>query len=258
VIIALPVQSPDQINTVVVLDIEKNPIIFDSPVIEVSDDIFIDHMSVTLSKNEDLSEVYYTTDGSVPTLSSMKFSGPFSVTTTTTVTAACFRNGERVSEPSVKTLIKVDPLVGRTLPQSKPGLLFNLYSGEWNKMPDFNGITPKLTGVASDFSLANSSTEENFAIDYQGFIKIDKEGVYTFYLSSDDGSKMYLGDDLAIDHDGLHGSTVKNAAFALSPGLHSFRISFFEKTGGNALELKWKTGNSTPVPVPAEAFFHYK
>ncbi len=258
VIITLPVQAPDQNISVVVLDIEKNPIIFDSPAFAVSDEIFIGQLSVSLSKGEQLSEIFYTTDASLPTSSSMKYTGPFSVMETTTITAACFMNGERVSEPSVKTLVKVVPLVGRTLPQSKPGLLFNLYSGEWDSMPDFNGIAPKLTGVAIDFSLANKSSEENFAIDYQGFINIEKEGVYTFYLSSDDGSKMYLGDDLAIDHDGLHGSTVKNASFALSPGLHSFRICFFEKTGGNALELKWKTGNSTPVAVPKDAFFHYK
>jgi len=258
VIIDVPAQAPDQRNTVIILDIEKDPIVFDSPAIEVTTEIFTDLIEVSLTKSEGLSEIFYTTDGTQPTASSIKYSGPFAVTGTTIITAACFSNGATVSGPSVKTLTKVTPLVGRTLPQSKPGLLFNFYSGEWDKMPDFNGIAPKLTGVATDFSLANNSQEEKFAIDYQGFIKIQKEGVYTFYLSSDDGSKMYLGDDLAIDHDGLHGSSIKNATFALGTGLHSIRICFFERTGGNSLELKWKTGNTAPVPIPAEAFFHYK
>lgn len=258
VIIEVPVKAPDEKNTVVVLDIEKDPVVFDSPVIEASSDIFIDQIEVTLAKGEELSEIFYTIDGTPPTASSMKYSGPFAVTSTTTLTAACFRNGEAVSAPSARTLSKVVPRIGRTLPQSKPGLLYNRYSGEWDTMPDFNGLVPKLTGVATDFSLANNSQDENFAIDYQGFIKIQKEGVYTFYLSSDDGSKMYLGDDLAIDHDGLHGSSVKSATFALGQGLHSIRICFFERTGGNSLDLKWKTGNNSPVPIPSEVLSHYK
>ncbi|MFH0760137.1 MAG: alpha-L-fucosidase [Bacteroidota bacterium] len=258
VIIDVPAQTPDSRNTVIVLDIEKDPIVFDSPVITAPADIFTSQVEVSLTKGENLSEIVYTTDGSQPTANSVKYSGPLRLTETTTITAACVLDGVIASGSSAKTLTKVTPMPGRTVPQTKPGLLFKLYKGAWDRIPDFNGLNPKLTGVASDFSLANDSKEENFAIDYQGFIKIQTEGVYTFYLSSDDGSKMYLGDNLAIDNDGLHGATVKQATFALGAGLHSIRVCFFENTGGNTLELKWQTVNAAPAPVPAEAFFYYK
>ena len=72
----------------------------------------------------------------------------------------------------------------------------------------------------------------------QGFLKITEAEVYNFYLSSDDGSKMYLDEELLINNDGLHGMTEKKGTTALAPGYHSLRIEFFEKTGDDNLQLK--------------------
>jgi hypothetical protein len=163
-----------------------------------------------------------------------------------------------MSATSTLALLKVVPEPGRNLAQVKPGLLFNLYHGDWDKVPDYHGMNPNLSGIAQDFSLANKSSEEKFSIDYQGFIKIPADGIYTLSLSSDDGSLLYVGEKLVIDNDGLHGATTKSADLALGQGLHSIRILFFEKTGGNSLQLMWKTGSGKPEPVPATAFFYYR
>jgi hypothetical protein len=69
---------------------------------------------------------------------------------------------------------------------------------------------------------------------------------------------LYISEKLVIDNDGPHGATTKSADLALGKGLHSIRISFFEGTGGNNLELLWKTGDGKSEPVPAPAFFYYK
>ncbi|MCX6224662.1 MAG: hypothetical protein NTV01_07920, partial [Bacteroidia bacterium] len=67
-----------------------------------------------------------------------------------------------------------------------------------------------------------------------------------------------ISEKLVIDNDGLHGSTTKSADLALGKGLHSLRISFFENSGGNNLELLWKTGTGKSEPVPAGAFYYYR
>jgi len=54
-------------------------------------------------------------------------------------------------------------------------------------------------------------------------------------LTSDDGSRLWLGGDLVIDHDGLHGTTAKSGTAALAEGLHRLRIEWFNKTGGATL-----------------------
>jgi alpha-L-fucosidase len=256
--IQVPAKAPDAINTIVVVDIEGDPAIFSAPEISSSARIFIDEAEVTIKKGESLSEIRYTLDGSEPNATSTVYTGPVRIGKTTTVTACCFRDGRLMSGTSSMKVEKVTPAIGRQVPEAKEGLLYNLYRGDWDKIPDFNGLQPNLSGIAKDFSLASKPADDKFALDYQGFINIPADGIYTLGLNSDDGSKLYLGDKLAIDNDGLHGPGLKAEEFALGKGLHSIRISFFEKSGGNLLELSWKTGNGKMEPVPTEAFFHYR
>jgi alpha-L-fucosidase len=256
--IQLAVQAPDLINSVIVLDIEGDPAVYDAPGIKSTASIFIEETEISITKGESLSEIRYTLDGTQPSATSTLYSAPVKVKATTTITAACFKDGKAMSGSSMLTVSKVAPIPGRTLAEVKPGLLFNLYRGDWDKVPDFNGLTPNLSGIASDFALANNATEDKFSIDYQGFLKIPSDGIYTLSLSSDDGSLLFIGEKLAIDNNGLHGSAVKSADLALGKGLHSIRISFFEKSGGNSLELLWNTAGDKPEPVPASAFFYYR
>lgn len=257
-IISIPAKAVDPVNTVVVLDVEGEAVVYDAPHIEAASDIFTGTLDVDLTKTENVSEIRFTLDGSEPTIGSAVYTVPINITKTTVITAACYQGGQPVSSSATRTFTKVTPLPGRSLPEAKPGLLCYLYSGEWDKMPDFNGLNPKMTGLATDFSLANKSTEDKFAVDYQGFINIPADGVYSFFLTSDDGSLLYIGNNQIIDNDGLHGAATKKANIALGKGLHSFRLSFFERSGGNSLDLKWQTGQGAPVTVPAEAFYQYR
>jgi alpha-L-fucosidase len=256
--IQVPTKVPDVINSVIVLDIEGDPAVYDTPVISSAASIFVGEAEVSIKKSESISEIRYTMDGSIPTAASAVYSSPIKVTETTTLTAACFKDGKALTGNSSYTVTKVVPVPGHQVSQAKPGLLFNLYRGEWNKIPDYNGLNPNLSGVATDFSLANKPADDKFSVDYQGFINIPADGVFTFSLSSDDGSKLYINENLAIDNDGPHGATTKAADLALGKGLHSIRISFFEGTGGNSLELLWKTGNGKSEPIPGSAFFYYR
>jgi alpha-L-fucosidase len=258
VTIQLPEKAPDNINSVVVLDIEGDPAVFDAPEISAKGEIFLDQTEITIRKNESLSEIRYTLDGTVPSPTSSLYSAPIQIAETTTVTASCFKDGQPMTGATQLTVSKVSPIPGRSIPQTKPGLLFNLYRGDWDKVPDYNGLKPNLSGIATDFSLANKASEENFSIDYQGFINIPTDGIYTLSISSDDGSLLYISEKLVIDNDGLHGATTKSADLALGKGLHSIRISYLEKTGGNSLELLWKTGINNPEIIPGSAFYYYR
>jgi len=64
--------------------------------------------------------------------------------------------------------------------------------------------------------------------------------MYTLGLSTDDGSKMYLGEDLIIDNDGLHGDVRVEATEVLEKGYHPIRIEMFQKKGGKALSATIK------------------
>jgi hypothetical protein len=72
---------------------------------------------------------------------------------------------------------------------------------------------------------------EWFAIDYTGKFWIEKPGNYKFFLTSDDGSKLYIDDREAIDNDGVHPTLMKQCEIDLKEGAHKIRVSYFQGPG---------------------------
>ena len=85
------------------------------------------------------------------------------------------------------------PKSGAIPAQLQTGLDFAAYNGDWSFLPDFASLTPVATGVATNFSLAYSARKELTGLVFDGFIRIGSAGVYTFYLMSDDGSRLDVG-----------------------------------------------------------------
>lgn len=73
-----------------------------------------------------------------------------------------------------------------------------------------------------------SKRVEWFAIDYTGRFWIENPGRYRFLLNSDDGSKLYIDDQLIIDNDGIHAPTEKGGEATLDHGVHRIRVSYFQ------------------------------
>jgi PA14 domain len=69
---------------------------------------------------------------------------------------------------------------------------------------------------------------EWFAIDYTGKFWIEKPALYRFSLTSDDGARLYIDDELIADNDGIHPPEVRLARLQLAGGVHRIRVSYFQ------------------------------
>jgi hypothetical protein len=92
----------------------------------------------------------------------------------------------------------------------------------------------------------------SFASDTIGTLNVGA-GTQTFTLASDDGSQLFVDGVLAIDNGGAHGPGTVSQTLALTPGLHSFEVQFFECCGGNSgVDLTIPVGDSiSSTPLPA-------
>ncbi len=84
-----------------------------------------------------------------------------------------------------------------------PGLAYYVYVGSnWQDvLPDFNRVQPVAHGVATNgIGLSYRTRPENVGLIFDGFIKIPVSGIYTFYVTSDDGSFIYAGNPAADCH----------------------------------------------------------
>ena len=59
---------------------------------------------------------------------------------------------------------------------------------------------------------------EWFWVDYRGSIYVPKAGEYLFSLGSDDGSKLYIDDQVVIDFDRVHGYGEKDGKVTVTQG----------------------------------------
>ena len=69
---------------------------------------------------------------------------------------------------------------------------------------------------------------EWFAIDYTGRFWISKPGMYRFVLTSVDGARLYIDDQLIADNDGIHSTLDREASLMLTGGIHKIRVSYFQ------------------------------
>ncbi len=64
------------------------------------------------------------------------------------------------------------------------------------------------------------------------------EGEYKFYLSSDDGSRVFVDGKKVVEFDGIHPPDVREGKAKLKSGVLPIRIEFFEKGGEEVLTLE--------------------
>jgi predicted alpha/beta superfamily hydrolase len=208
-------------------------------------------------------QVHYTTDGSEPVLSSTKMQLRNSLMNDARFTAKALDRTDRFNKTTVGEF-----KVGNAFPATaRPnnivpgGFKYSYYEGQWAALPDFGKLKAVHSGFADkDFNINKLPSPINFAILMEGYIEIQKAGHYIFALDSDDGSKLFLGDNLLIAYDGTHGDgKPKSYLIPLEKGFYPVRLEYFQQGGGANLMLHYVLpGEERPQPIPLERQYHHQ
>ena len=100
----------------------------------------------------------------------------------------------------------------------EPGVRVSYYAldpasthGDVNRLPDFSALTPYATHTIDEIALASTSGDvldsgraDHVGVVFEGDLEIPADGQYSFWLESDDGSRLYLDGECVIDNDGPH------------------------------------------------------
>lgn len=134
-------------------------------------------------------------------------------------------------------------------------LSYKYYEGDWNSLPNFDNLTSRATGKVSNFSLTPRIRSNQFGFVYTGFINITLEGVYDFFVSSDEGSQLYIGDLLVVDNDGLHTVLEKTGKIGLKVGLHAIKVVYFDKIGSQSLIVNYDGPTFAKKKIPNNVLY---
>ena len=121
------------------------------------------------------------------------------------------------------------------------GVNYQYFEGEWDRLPDFEKLTPVAEGITYNFTLEPRLRDDKFAFRFRAKLNVPKKGNYRFYLSSDEGSELLIDGKRISINDGLH--SARRAIYGyrtLAAGLHDIDLRYFEKYGNEGLKLEWR------------------
>jgi len=219
------------------------------PVLASAEQIFIESANVALTSPNGKGEVRYTLDGSEPTAASRKYDRPIHLSETTTIKARCFWTGNRQSETSEFKIRRVKPYEavaaspsGATAASFKPGLEYRYYEAgkaKWAKLPDLSALVPQVTGQTDLLDLSRARRGDYFALAFEGLIDVPRDGVYTFYVTSDDGARLYLHGEKIVNNAGRYGPLEEVGRVALKAGLHPLTAWYCQVSGERVFSVSW-------------------
>jgi hexosaminidase len=224
-----------------------------------------DRVRIPLGALMEQGEIRYTTDGSDPTPASARSADALELPVTEdaiTVTARLFLPDGRQSAPRSATFARTSlrPALRINERNLVPGLRYRYYELEHpvQSVTDLSDLTPTSEGIASDVELQPVAGDGVFGLAFSGYVRVPLDGLYTFFLSSDDGSMLLIGDDIVVDHQGAYSAAEREGTIALQAGLHAVTVLFFQSGGDASLKLSFaREEGDQRTPVVARFFYQH-
>jgi serine/threonine protein kinase len=123
----------------------------------------------------------------------------------------------------------------------KKGLVYSYYKGKMTNLAALRQGKVKVskTGTTSYLDLSIRDSNDNFAVVFEGYLRIPQTDEYTFSLESDDGSCLTIGEKVIVDHGGLHAiDPAKTGDAVLEKGFHKFKLEYFQAASSFGLECQ--------------------
>ncbi len=121
-------------------------------------------------------------------------------------------------------------------------LEYRFYRDTWDQLPDFASLRPEMKGTLASglFDLRPATRDTAIGFVFEGRLIVPEDGAYTFYLDSDDGSRLRVDNVVVLEYDGIHGTgDPRQATVALKKGRLPITLEFFQREHGIGLNVEW-------------------
>ncbi|TDO98469.1 family 20 glycosylhydrolase [Flavobacterium sp. 245] len=135
-----------------------------------------------------------------------------------------------VRNPDLKSALAIKP--------TKNGLKYDYYTGTFQQVQDLDFTKPVNSGIFEGTVSSEkwkTKTERYIGLKFDGYIFIPETANYTISTLSDDGSKLFIDNELIVNNDGIHWLNEAYGAVKLEKGFHKINITYFDQIGGTTL-----------------------
>ncbi|MEG1413725.1 MAG: family 20 glycosylhydrolase [Mucinivorans sp.] len=181
--------------------------------------------------------VRYTTDGSMPNITSPLLTAPLRLDSTTKFIFRGFRPDSTAGEMFRAEYRKEGYAKAKDTVLYGKGLKVKQYEYKGKLCKEIE-TAPFVSAYVLDSVNLKSELKGFVGLVGEGYVEVLRDGIYTFTLTSNDGSMLYVDGVELINNDTPHGDRTLSAQKALAKGLHKVRIEFFDMNNGGCLALK--------------------
>lgn len=139
-----------------------------------------------------------------------------------------------------------------------PGVQWRMYMGHFPWIPQVETLHADSRGVAPSLSDLKVADGKEGICNVTGYIRVPRDGIYTFYLGAGKQAFLRLHDVQLIDEDhGYSGGNVTHeASIPLQAGLHPFRLYFrLDRDAMSLPDWQWSGPGIEKQALPSSVLF---
>ena len=242
------------VGTVGSLSVYGNGTFLALPVITPNGGLFTNSVTVSLSENFPGATLYYTLDGTSPTTNSTLYTGPFVLTQNTGVKALATLPG------AANSLVAQATFISSSMVGHGAGLLGQYYANTFSTNP-FAGSPLVRTDAFINFNWNTVSPDPsipptNYTVRWTGMVQPLFTETYTFSTTTDDGVRLWVNNQLIIDHWLPQSPTTWSGSINLQAFQHyTIEMDYFQALGGAVAQLAWSSPSTAPAIIPQSQLY---
>jgi mono/diheme cytochrome c family protein len=240
------------------LSVFGNSVFLAAPSISPNGGPYTNSVTVTLSEASPGASIYYTLDGTTPTISSFLYTEPFALTSSAEVQAVAIESGATPSAVAQASFVNSGSLGDGT------GLTGSYYANHTAANP-FTG-TPTLvrTDATVDFTWNDSGPapsvgQSNYTVRWTGSVQPQFSEDYTFYATADDGVRLWINGQEIINGWVDQAPTTYQASLPLvAQQIYNVEMDYYYQNDGAAeAELAWSSPSTPQAIIPQSQLYPY-
>jgi hypothetical protein len=147
------------------------------------------------------------------------------------------------------------------VPASQLSQSRNTLRGEYYRNKDLTDLAMTRDDYTIRFNWGNDSPAQSipadlFSVRWTGKIQANYSEVYTFYMESDDGVRLWVDEKLIIDSWVNEARERTSIPIPLTANeLYDIKIEYYEHGGGATAELRWSSPSQPKQVVPVGQFY---
>lgn len=136
------------------------------------------------------------------------------------------------------------------------GLLGSYFYGVGLKRVLLERIDSTLNFNWAEFSPAFEVNANNFSVRWTGKVLPLYSGTYTFYITSDNGRRVWINNQLIVDKWINDENMTYSGTIDLTAGeKYEFKVEYYESSGNASIKLEWESANQTREVIPNSQLF---